>query len=456
MSSTPFPWTSLPIEMKLSVVDNLDLGDARNLSRIDRESYRVCLPVTFQAVQLKSQCILQHFVNNVPTSYCRYIRQLELCTEGGDDIGTPRSRSDAVLKLLSAARCLETLALNIFASLDATILPGFTGMADLHTLAITNWEDEAVSPLSERLVVSIAASLPALEHLSLENITRSSLHAPELIGAYPVIPIVEDDDDIPMHPILGSALNLPSLLRIPTLRTLSIRDAHLGDKDWVSTDPSCSLEILDLGSSIHEPEPFNQSCIECIMACVGPKLGALVPAAPVSSTTYPFGNPNETPLKHLRKVTLPPLFPVDSVVDTMSSLAGSPIESLSVHCFEDDVIDTCSALEDFLSLRVERSSTPSSSSDSSSSPSTPTITFYDKLTRIDVNISSDDSCPSSPEEKQEQLEATKRLLEFCADLKIQSAVAPAGRSLANKRARASSVDSALWPTFGSCLTVAAV
>lgn len=130
----------------------------------------------------------------------------------------------------------------------------------------------------------------------------------------------------------------------------------------------------------------------------------------------------------------------------MSSLAGSPIESLSVHCYEDDVIETCSALEEFLNIRLERTDTgaPFHHSDSSSSSK-----FYDKLTRIDVNVSSDESSPSSPEEKEEQIEATKRLFEYCADLKIQSGVAPAkGVSLANKRARASSVDS--WPSM-SCI-----
>ncbi|KAG6869651.1 hypothetical protein C0992_002454 [Termitomyces sp. T32_za158] len=92
----------------------------------------------------------------------------------------------------------------------------------------------------------------------------------------------------------------------------------------------------------------------------------------------------------------------------MSNLAGSPIESLSMQCYEDDVVDVCSALEDFLSLRVERGPE-----------------FYNKLARIDVSVTANDNYVADTEEAEERLEATKRLQEFCQDLQLSSVVGKA-------------------------------
>ena len=46
------------------------------------------------------------------------------------------------------------------------------------------------------MVVSIAASVPNLQELVLDKISRSAVHAPELIGAYPFVPVVSGDEDI--------------------------------------------------------------------------------------------------------------------------------------------------------------------------------------------------------------------------------------------------------------------
>lgn len=259
---------------------------------------------------------------------------------------------------------------------------------------------------SERLVVSIAASIPGIEELSLDRISRSRLHAPELEGVYPFVPLVLGDDDISDHPLLGSELCLPSLLRIPSLRKLIIRDTHLGDHRWATTPVACRLEVLDLGSCYHENEEFNRVCTERIMAAVGPSVNEFSLTTSVSDSM--FAKSSVTPLQRLRKLHITPFFPVDSVVDTMSNLAGSPIESLSMQCYEDDVVDVCSALEEFLSLRVERGPE-----------------FYHKLTRIDVSVAANDdpSSDADPEEAEERFEATKRLQEFCHDLRLKSVVA---------------------------------
>lgn len=107
----------------------------------------------------------------------------------------------------------------------------------------------------------------------------------------------------------------------------------------------------------------------------------------------------------LRPCNVCAFFPVESVVDTVSNLAGSPIESLSMQCYEDDVVDVCSALEDFLSLRVERGPE-----------------FYDKLTRIDVSVAANDEPSRDIDELEERIEATKRLQELCRDLRLTSVV----------------------------------
>jgi hypothetical protein len=239
--------------------------------------------------------------------------------------------------------------------------------------------------------------------LSLDNISRSQYHAIDLEGN-PDIPVVVGDVDIPDHPILGSELALPSLLRIPTLRKLTLRDTHLGDERWTTTPVACRLEVLDLGSYVRADEDFNSLCTERIMAAVGPSVAEFSLATAVSDNL--FAKPTDTPLRRLRKLHISPFFPVDSVVDTVSNLAGSPIEMLSMQCFEEDVVDVCSALEGFLSVRVERGPQ-----------------FFDKLKRIDVTVAANqDALEPTIEESEERAAAAERLQSFCRDLRLSSFV----------------------------------
>ncbi|KAG6853073.1 hypothetical protein C0991_007065 [Blastosporella zonata] len=405
-------WHTLPNEIKLAVAENLDDSTARAFSKVDLRTYKICVSSTFRSVKLNSLDQLQRFLENVPRPYCHHIQELDLCTRPDEANGQvtmslhPRAASDAVLSLLIASPRLMKLALRMAGSLDKSIITPFAYMQELRLLTLINCGEEEHSPLSERLVVSIAATTPRLEELSLDKITRSKLHAPELEGVYPYIPLVTGDGDIPDHPVLGSELSLPSLLRVPTLKKLIIRDTHLGDRRWGTIPVACRLEVLDLGSCYHETEETNAICTERIMAAVGPTVDEFSLTTSVSGTV--FATPNVTPLPRLRKLHITPFFPVDSVVDTMSNLAGSPIESLSMQCYEDDVVDVCSALEDFLSLRVERGPE-----------------FYDKLTRIDVSVAANDHSTSDAEEQEERIEATKRLQEFCRDLQLASVVGKA-------------------------------
>lgn len=227
------------------------------------------------------------------------------------------------------------------------------------------------------------------------------MHAPELVGTYPYVPLVLEDEDIDDHSLLGSELSLPSLLRIPTLRKLIILNTHLGDPRWMTTPTACRLEVLELGGCALETDDINSTFIERIMSTIGPTVDEASLSTAIADET--FAQPSATPLKRLRKLHISPFFPVDSVVDTMANLSGSPIESISVRCFEDDIVDVCSAVEDFLSLRVERG-------------------FYNNLTRIDVSIATSDLSCAKPEDAQERADAAMRLQDFCSDLCIEGNV----------------------------------
>lgn len=392
--------------MKLAIVDNLDLDDAKAFSKADQRTYQICVPATFKNVKLNNYISLERFLDNVPRSYFRHIQDLDLSTKG-DKIATPQlttqAQTDRLVSLLTACPGLTKLALRMTGSLDKSIIPPFAKLPELKQLTVSNCAPEEQLPLSERLVVSIAATIPALEHLSLDNISRSKMHAPDLNGVYPTVPLVIGDEDIPDHPMLGSELSLPSLLRIPTLRNLFIRDTHLGDERWATTPVACRLEVLDLGGCCHETEDFNRVCTERIMSTVGPTVDEFSLATAVCDAV--FAKPNVTPLQRLRKLHITPFFPLDSVVDTMTNLAGSPIESLSMQCFEEDVVDACSALQDFLSLRVERG-TP----------------FYEKLARIDVSVTANEESSADTTDVEERREATARLQDFCTDLSLASVV----------------------------------
>lgn len=174
------------------------------------------------------------------------------------------------------------------------------------------------------------------------------MHAPELLGSYPFVPIVLGDDDIPAHPLLGFDLSLPSLLQIPTLRALRILDSHLGDAEWANVTPRCNLEVLELGSSCYESPEFNRVCAERILLNVGRSLSELSLGSPLSSTLTRSAN-----FKRLRKLLITPVFPLECLVETLSAVSNSPIEQLSIECHEDDTEDMCDVLEDFLSQCVE-------------------------------------------------------------------------------------------------------
>ncbi|KAH8102487.1 hypothetical protein BXZ70DRAFT_928719 [Cristinia sonorae] len=405
-------WNTLPAEMKYSVIDHLPLPDLTAFSLVDKHAYALCVPALWRHVHIKSCQALLSYVRNVPASYQRFIRQLTICTKSTNPSSSSCNViSDTLASLLSQCSHLEHLSLILDAALHDSVIPSFASLTALTALSITHCGDEQNQPLSERLVVSMAATVPHLTDLSLNCIARSAMHAPELVGAHPFVPVVLGDGTIPDHPLLGSDLSLPSLLRLPTLKTLRIRDTHLGDPRWSTTPPCCSLQILDLGSCYHESQEFNRICTERIIGNVGHTVDEFSLATAISADCLATAKAEQTPLKRLRKVHLTPLFPVENVVDTLSALSDSPVEQLSVKCHEDDVVDMCSALEDFLNLRVERGQTA----------------LFEHLSEIIVDAVADLNEEMSTKPvvsiSADQVDAVKHLQEYCRDLHLAN-VAP--------------------------------
>lgn len=388
----------------MAVVNLLEAEDIESLSKVNMEAYYLSVPVIFQTVRLPNLEALQRFLDHVPSAYHQHILELDLSTRNTRDSPTEDyCRTDAVVSLLSGCNRLQNLTLELDGALANYIIPAFSHLPYIKQLSISNCAPEEERPLSERLVVSIAASLPLLEELTLDRISRSTLHAPELAGKYPYIPIVSGDDDIVDHVKLGSNLSLPSLLLIQSLRKLTIRETHLGDPNWLNVIATCRLEVLDLGSCSHETEDQNSLFIERIMSTIGPSVNEASLSTAIANES--FAQSSATPLKRLRKLHISPFFPVDSVVDTMNNLSGSPIESVSVRCFEDDIVDICEAVESFLSLRSERG------------PS-----FYRNLARVYVNIAESEMSYAAANEAPERALAAKRLQELCMDLQLESVV----------------------------------
>ena len=176
------------------------------------------------------------------------------------------------------------------------------------------------------------------------------MHAPDLLARYPFVPLVVGDEDIEPHPTLGSDLSLPSLLRIPTLQTLQLSETHLGDRLWSTTPSSANLQVLDLGAYSQSDPDFNMMCAERIINNLArsSSIRELFVSTPLQDEM--FKNPFSTPLRLLEHVHLTPLLPADRIVETLFTLSGSPVHTISVEGFEEDGLVVCSALEDFLTV----------------------------------------------------------------------------------------------------------
>ncbi|KAM6492717.1 hypothetical protein JOM56_012441 [Amanita muscaria] len=432
-------FTYLPAEIILSVVDNLDdANDIRSLSKTASNTYHTCVPALFSSVHFETYPALEQFLHAVPRSYLRHIQSLDVSTLSSPCPHNPHP----LVSLLSSCSRLEKLDLKLEGCPGIEILSVFSpqsGNAFLTTLkhlSLSNCLSEQDSPVSERLAVYIASSLPNLYSLSLSRITRSSMHAQDLVYSYPCIPTVINDDDIPDHPVVGSHLNLPSLLRIASLKRLSIKDTHLGDPEWEGSSlmeeeqVRCELDCLELGGHCLESEYENGMAVMKILNVVGKSVRELSlatalpplppsptlqssPPSPTSSlfslaSSWDGETPSSVPAtptiitqengRNITNLHIGPYVSLESLSDTLSHLSSSPIESTSISCFNPDLEDVSKNVEDFLSLRVCR-----------------VDPFYASLKHVDVVVVSESGSDSGRDGTKDE-GPVRELAEFCWDL----------------------------------------
>lgn len=107
-----------------------------------------------------------------------------------------------------------------------------------------------------------------------------------------------------------------------------------------------------------------------------------------------FSNYETSPLKGLRQIHLMPLLPTSQALQTLLALSGSPIEKISVECYEEDAVEMCYVLEEFLYLRLQAGGQ----------------SFYQNLRQIDLQFAVLD--PAEPStDHQEGVARVKKLCE---------------------------------------------
>lgn len=192
-------------------------------------------------------------------------------------------------------------------------------------LAVTSAHSTHLPCSSERLVVALAASLPSLAHLTLSRITRSAIHVDPCDVPFNV-PIVTNDFDVPPHPILGSDLALPSLLRLPSLRSLEIRDTWLGCDSNIDVQlpPSSSLEKLVLTGSMYDTQLEAQGCLGWLRAC--PSLRSLELGTALASLSEPSSTLPRVLDVHINASRILP----DDLLSTLDALQSCNVESISI------------------------------------------------------------------------------------------------------------------------------
>lgn len=97
-----------------------------------------------------------------------------------------------------------------------------------------------------------------------------------------------------------------------------------------------------------------------------------------------------------------PLLPADRVVETLFTLSGSPVHTISVECYEEDALQMCCALEDFLTARL------------------PDVAFYQGLRVLNLNFAVLD--PSHP--TSEHAESLGRVMRLCDAMGLSGEMPP--------------------------------
>lgn len=223
------------------------------------------------------------------------------------------------------------------------------------------------------------------------------MHAPELVGAYPYVALVIGDENIDSHSVFGHELWLPSLLRLRRLRKLVIRDTHLGDSRWTTTPVHCQLEVLELGGYHMASEDYNRACINRILSAVSTTVRELSLGPMVTITDV------ARPLNNLAKLRLSLYFPLGNIVEALATFARSPIEYVEVQVWEDELVDVCKHLKEFLCTKIKRGAR-----------------FYQELTQITISVTPTDVYSKAKQaELNERAGARRHLEELCTELKLR-------------------------------------
>ncbi|KAF9226308.1 hypothetical protein BS17DRAFT_777039 [Gyrodon lividus] len=346
---TPASWHNLPLELHITIVQLLPPKSTLALSTISWAFRFLCLPEIFADVNLSSARSLYSFVQHVPKHHGAYIKSLSVCTkQTSPTTQCELACSDALVTILKSCTRLQSLSLSLAISLNAEkAILAFTRLTHVHTLEISCWGREDDAPVSERLAVSLAASLPSLSHLTLSRITRSAFHVDPCDVPYDV-PIVMNDFDIPPHPILGSDLALPSLLRLSSLQTIEIRDTWLGCDTKIDFDsssiPCASLEKLVLTGSMYsaDAQREGQACAAWLRACGASlrsfELGTSLEMPQEDTPPVQRSTARQTPLKLPRVSHLhinASRILADDLISTLDVLSSCSVGSISI-AYEDE------------------------------------------------------------------------------------------------------------------------
>lgn len=203
----------------------------------------------------------------------------------------------------------------------------------------------------------------------MSRITRSAIHV-DPCDVPCGVPIVTNDFDVPPHPLLGSDLALPSLLRLPSLRTLEIRDTWLGCDSKIELDqPAPSLHKLVLtGSMYSDTESEALACTAWLRAC--PSLASLELGTTLASLPELLPRVSHVHINASR--VLP-----DDLSSTLDALKSCSVESISIayeqqrhmtsqdvplkteddfarECALDDLQDWSTAIQAFLLARSDQ------------------------------------------------------------------------------------------------------
>ena len=188
--------------------------------------------------------------------------------------------------------------------------------------------------------MSLAASLPSLTHLTLSRITRSVLH----VGTctLPGVPLILNDYDVPSHPILGDNLCLPSLLKLPNLKSLDLKDVWIDcDENMNVQERRGQLEHISLsGSMYRDVELESKACLAWIRAC-GPSLRSfktgILLAEPQSSICLRNDSMSVKDESVLSPLPILTNFDVDAervalddLVSTLSALTACEIKQITI------------------------------------------------------------------------------------------------------------------------------